>query len=50
MRTLRYKTDEHKGRKAKIIQKPGGGQKYKRLLNMENKQRVTGGVVGVMMG
>ena len=26
MRTLRDKTDEHKGREAKIIQKQGGGQ------------------------
>ena len=26
MRTLRYKTDEHKGREAKIIYKQGGGQ------------------------
>ena len=32
---FRYKTDEHKGREAKIIKKQGGGQKYKRLLNME---------------
>ena len=46
MRTLRYKTDEHKGREAKIIQKQRGGQKHKRLLNMENKERVAGGVVG----
>ena len=26
------------------------GTKHKRLLNMENKQRVTGGVVGEKMG
>ena len=26
MRSLRDKTDEHKGREAKIIQKQGGGQ------------------------
>ena len=26
MRTLRDKTDEHKGRETKIIQKQGGGQ------------------------
>ena len=26
--------------------KTGRGTKHKRLLNMENKQRVTGGVVG----
>ena len=44
MRTLRDKTHEHKGRKAKI--KTGRGTKHKRLLNMENKQSVTGGVVG----
>ena len=44
MRTLRHRTDEHKGRETKIIQKQGGGTEYKRLLNMENKQRVTGGV------
>ena len=50
MRNLRYKTDEHKGREAKIIQKQGGGKKHKRLLNMENKQRVTEGVVGGGMG
>ena len=30
--------------------KIGSGTKYKRLLNMENKQRVTGGVVGEGMG
>ena len=50
MRTLRHKTDEHKGGEAKIIQKQGGGQKHKRLLNMENKQRVPGGAVGGGMG
>ena len=50
MWNLRYKTDEHKGREAKITQKQGGGAKQKRLLNMENKQRVTGGVVGGGMG
>ena len=49
MRTLRDKTDGHKGRVAKIIQKQGG-TKFKRLLNMKNKQRVTGGVVGDGMG
>ena len=32
------------GRKNKI--KTGRVTKHKRLLNMENKQRVTGGVVG----
>ena len=26
MRTLRHRTDEHKGRETKIIQKQGGGQ------------------------
>ena len=30
--------------------KTGRGTKHKRLLNMENKQRVTGGVVGAGMG
>ena len=49
MRTLRDKTDEPKGREAKII-KTGRETKHKRLLNMENKQRVTGGVVGGGMG
>ena len=43
-KTLRYKTDEHRGREAKII--TGRGAKHKRLLNMENKQRVAGGLVG----
>ena len=50
MRTLRHRTDEHKGRETKIIQKTGRGAKHKRLLNMENKQSVTGGVVGQGMG
>ena len=45
MRTLRLRTDEHKGREAKRIQKQGRGQN-RRLINMENKLRVTGGVVG----
>ena len=36
MRTLRHRTDEHKGREAKNI-KTGRGTKHKRLLNMENK-------------
>ena len=49
MRTLRDKTDEHKGRETKNI-KTGRGTKHKRLINMENKQRVTGGVVGGGMG
>ena len=44
MRTLRYKTDEHKGREAKT--KTGRGTKHKSLLNMENKLKVTGGIVG----
>ena len=44
MRTLRDKTDEHKGSKKNI--KTGRGTKHKKLLNMENKLRVTGGVVG----
>ena len=42
MRTLRHRTDEHKGREAKIT---GRGTKQKRLINMENKLRGTGGVV-----
>ena len=50
MRNLRYKTDEHKGREAKIYIKTRGGTKHKRLLNTENKLRVTGGVVGGGMG
>ena len=50
MRTLREKTDEHKGREPKFYKNREGGQKHKRLLNMENKQRVTGGVVGEGMG
>ena len=45
MRTLRDKTDEHKGRETKNI-KTGRGTNHKRLINMENKLRVTGGVVG----
>ena len=49
MRTLRHRTDEHKGRSKNNI-KIGRGTKHKRLLNMENKQRVTGGVVGGGMG
>ena len=48
MRTLRDKTDEHKGREIKI--KTGRGTKQKRLINMENKLRVTEGVVGGGMG
>ena len=43
MRTLRDKTDEHKGNKNN---KTGRGTKQKRLINMENKLRVAGGVVG----
>ena len=31
MRTLRYKTDEHEGREAKITLKHGEEQKHKRL-------------------
>ena len=45
MWNLRYKTDEHKGREIKNNIKTGRGTKHKRLLNMENKQRVTRGVV-----
>ena len=55
MRTLRDKTDEHKGREIKIIIittiiKTRRGTKQKRLINMENKLRVTGGFVGGGMG
>ena len=46
MRTLRDKTDEHKGREIKT----GRGTQQKRLINMENKLRVAGGVVGRRMG
>ena len=48
MRTLRDKTDEHKGREKNI--KTGRGTKQKRLINMENKLKVIGGVVGRGMG
>ena len=48
MRTLRYKTDEQKGRKNNI--KSEREAKHKRLLNTENKQRVVGGLVGQGMG
>ena len=48
MRILRYKTDEHKGKEARI--KEGRGTKHKRRLNMENKQSFAGGVVGGGMG
>ena len=44
MRTLRDKTDEHKGNRNNI--KTGRETKQKRLINMKNKLRVTGGVVG----
>ena len=49
MWNLRYKTDERKGREAKIIQKQGGGQN-RRDSSTENKLRVAGGVVGRGMG
>ena len=48
MRTLRDKTDKHKGRETKII--TGRGTKQQRLINIENKLRVPGGVVGGGMG
>ena len=48
MRTLRDKTDKHKGNKNNM--KTGRGRKHKILINMENKLRVTGGVVGGGMG
>ena len=50
MRTLRDKTVERKGRETKIIIKTGRGTKQKRLINMENKLRVTGGNMGGRMG
>ena len=49
MRTLRHRTDKQKGREANNI-KTERGTKHKRLLNMENKQWVTGGLVGGGMG
>ena len=49
MKSLRDKTDEHKGRETKITLKQEGGQN-RRLRNMVNKLRVTGGVVGGGMG
>ena len=45
MRTLRHRTDEHKGREAKIVLKQRGGQNI-RDSNMENKQRAIGGGMG----
>ena len=45
MKTLRDKTDEHKGKEISYI-KTGRGTKHKRLINMENKLRVAGGVMG----
>ena len=50
MRTLRDKTDEHTGRETKNNIKTGRGTKQKRLINIENKLRVNGGVVGGRMG
>ena len=49
MRTLRDKTDEHKRRETKMSSS-GKGTKHRRLINMENTQRVTGGVVRGGMG
>ena len=49
MRTLRDKTDEHKGREKNNI-KTGRGTKQKRLINMENKLKIAAGVVGEGMG
>ena len=48
MRTLIDKTNIRKGNKNNI--KTGRGTKQKRLINMENKLRVAGGVVGGGMG
>ena len=42
---LKFKTNEQKGREVKII-KTGRETKHKRLLNIESKLRVAGGVVG----
>ena len=50
MKTLRDKTDEHKGRETKNNIKTEKGTKQKRLINMENELRVAGGVVGGGMG
>ena len=50
MRTLRDKRHEHKGKGNENNIKIGRGTKQKRLINMENKLRVTGGVVGDRMG
>ena len=49
MWNLKFKTNEQKGREVKII-KTGRGTKHKRLLNIESKLRVAGGVVGEGMG
>ena len=43
MRTLRHKTDEHKGMEAKKYIKTERKTNHKRLLNTENKLRVAGG-------
>ena len=48
MWNLRYKTDEHRRRKANT--KTGRGTKHKRLLNAENKLRIAGGAMGKGMG
>ena len=48
MSTVRYKTDEHKGREAKIIQKQGGDKTEE--THKYGELRVTGGVVGGGMG
>ena len=42
MRTLRDKTDEHKGQETNKYINTGRGTKYKRLLNMENKGLLEG--------
>ena len=44
MRTLRQRTDEQKGSKNNI--KTGRGTKHERLLNIENRGLLEGGVVG----
>ena len=50
MWNLRNKTDEHSGKGNKNNITTGRGTKQKRLINMENKLRVTGWVVGRGMG
>ena len=48
MRTLRHRTDEHKGGSKNNI-KTGRGTEHKRLLNTENKLRAAGRFVDEAM-